>query len=150
MLCRLRLVKNVSLCLLTGGWPRHLLSCAIVSQHTASQALLAFMPWRRFVSSVVGRVGGPHNVATEPLDAYSTHGRSLSANCPHREGTHSIFKLQADACAGRSTLLLNVVIVPLDGYAYVPHPEPYNRDVNAIVKLGGGGLGTVVCCFIRT
>lgn len=61
--------------------------------------VLHSMPWRRFVSSVVPHPVDPHNVATEPPDADSTHGRSLSANCPHREGTHSILKLQADASA---------------------------------------------------
>lgn len=30
-------------------------------------------------------------------------------------------------------------IVPVIEYAYVPHLEPYNRDANAIVKLGARG-----------
>lgn len=72
------------LCHLTGGKPRYHLSYAIVSCNAASLALHS-MPRRRFVSSVVRHLAAPHNVATEPQDAHSIHGRSLSANYPHRE-----------------------------------------------------------------
>lgn len=83
---------------------------------------------------------GPHNVAMEPPDAYPTHGRSLSANCPHREGTHSIFKLHADACAAilRTKYIFSVAKCAhrTTEDAYVPRLEPYYRDADVIDRLG--------------
>lgn len=85
---------------LTGGWPRYHLSCAIASWgswHAASPALHFNAMAEGLCQVSSPHPHGPHNVATEPPDANSTHGRSFSANCPHREGTHSISKLRADA-----------------------------------------------------
>lgn len=86
---------------LTGGWPRYHLSCAIASWgswHAASPAL----HFNAMAEGLCVKCRPPILMAPTTLQPSlqmhnSTHGRSLSANCPHREGTHSIFKLRADA-----------------------------------------------------
>lgn len=69
MLCRVRLENDVSFCLfdrrLAEVSPvlRHRCPCMLPAR--AARPCLHFMPWRRFVSSVVRTLAGPHNVATE-------------------------------------------------------------------------------------
>lgn len=148
MLCRVGLEKNVSLCL----FDRRLAEVSPVLRH---RVLACCQPARPCLHSCHG--GGLYQVSSAMLVAPTTLQRSLQMHIRHTaDRFRLIAHIEKESTASSSCslahvqqevlLLLNVVIVPPNEYAYVPHLKPYNRDPNAIVILGG----TVVCCFIRT